>query len=413
VDFARLADFTNILSTANVPPGTYGALEITLTNPQLIVLSASTNPPSAQNLTTTLTVTSLTITINPALVVTSATTSGLTLDFNLRKSLQLDAFGQVTGTVDPEITVSANTNSGSTVGEADALYGLVGTPSTTNPPSGFTGSFPLTLYDGTGQTLAVLVNGSTVFEGGGATSLSELTANTFVEVDAIVNTNGQIIAQIVDVEGQTSAASVMLALLGKVVNVTRDGSGNATSFTLLVEVEDPNLEPFFQQNGSGGVLYSDLPVTLTSSTNYFTNWRQWNQQSFTFGPKTLGLAQNVAVFGTFTTTDGFAANQVFLRPRNVMGNFKTLKAAGSDGVTGGFTMTPCGTLFGGTATSVLTYPDTVFDGVSGLTALTPTPTLDTVGLLFYEQTSGTATTGGSWTAPTWVMQAREVHQLPN
>ena len=51
-----------------------------------------------------------------------------------------------------------------------------------------------------------------------------------------------------------------------------------------------------------------------------------------------------------------------------MGNFNTLLAAGSDGKTGGFTMTPCGGLFGGQAITVLTYPDTVFTGVSGLTA---------------------------------------------
>lgn len=96
-----------------------------------------------------------------------------------------------------------------------------------------------------------------------------------------------------------------------------------------------------------------------------------------------------------------------------MGNFNTLLAAGSDGVTGGFTMTPCGALFVGNPIIVLTYPDTQFTGVSGLLNLTPAPTLNTCGDLFYEQTSGKATTGASWTAPTWVMQAREVHQLPN
>lgn len=96
-----------------------------------------------------------------------------------------------------------------------------------------------------------------------------------------------------------------------------------------------------------------------------------------------------------------------------MGNFNTLQAAGSDGVTGGFTMTPCGALFGGVPITVVTYADTNFTGVSGLPALTPAPTLNTRGVLFYEQTSGVTNGGASWTAPTWVMQARGVHQLPN
>ena len=59
VDFARLADFTNILNTASVTPGTYNQLQMTLTNPQLIVLNTSTSPPTPQTIAATLTTTSL------------------------------------------------------------------------------------------------------------------------------------------------------------------------------------------------------------------------------------------------------------------------------------------------------------------------------------------------------------------
>jgi len=408
VDFARLTDFTNILSTASVTPGTYSQLQMTITNPQMIALNTATSPPTPQTIPVTLTATTFTITINPALVVSSSTTTGITLDFNLRKSLQVDANGQVTGTVDPQITVTPNTLSGATVGEADSLYGLVQATSTSNLPSGFTGSFTLSVADGTGQTFTILSNSSTVFEGDGVTSFSDLTADTFVEVDAIVNTSGQIIAQTVDSEEQTSPSSEKSALLGKVIAVTRDGSGNATGFTLLVDDEVPSL------NGTIP-LHSGLSVELTSSTKYLTNWIHWNREAFTFGPQTLGLAEKVAVYGVLGSGSPptMTANRVFLRPRNVMGNFNNLLAAGSDGVTGGFTLTPCGSLFGGKAITVLTYPDTSFSGVSGLINLTAAPTLNTRGDLFYEQTSGKATTGASWTAPTWVMQAREVHQLPN
>ena len=51
VDFARLVDFTNILSTASVAPGTYNQLQMTLTNPQLTALNTSTSPPSPQPFT--------------------------------------------------------------------------------------------------------------------------------------------------------------------------------------------------------------------------------------------------------------------------------------------------------------------------------------------------------------------------
>lgn len=408
VDFARLVDFTNILSTASVTPGTYSQLQMTLANPQLTAINTATSPPSPLPIATTLTTSTFTVNISPALVVASSATSGLMMDFSLRKSVQVDDNGQVTGTVDPQFTIGATTTSGTTIGEADSLYGIVQATSTSSLPSGFTGSFTLTVADGTGQTFTVLSDSNTVFEGDGVTSFADLQSGGFVEVDAIVNTSGQIIAQTVDSEEQASPSGQKSAFLGKVINITRDGSGNATSFTLLVDDEIPNL------NGSIP-LHSGLNVSLSNSTHYHINWQHWNKQSFTFGPSTLGVAEKVAVFGTLGSGSSptLAANHVFLRPRTVLGNFNTLQAAGSDGVTGAFTMTPCGALFGAHPITVLTYGDTSFTGVSGLTGLTPAPTLNTRGLLFYEQTSGTTNSGGSWIAPTWVLEAKQVHQLPN
>ena len=408
VDFARLVGFTNILSTASVAPGTYGQIQMTLTNPQLVAINTATSPPSPVSIPTTLTNATFTVAINPPLMVTSSTTSGLMVDFNLRKSLQVDGNGQVTGTVDPQFTIGATTTSGSIVGEADSLYGIVQSTSTSGLPTGITGSFTLTVADGMGQTLTVLANSDTVFEGDGVTSFGELQPNTFVEVDAIVNTSGQIIAQTVDAEEQASPSGQKSAFMGRIIDVTRDGSGNATAFTLLVEDEITRL--------AGTIpLHSGLSVALTGTTHFFTNWVNWNRQAFTFGPQTLGVAEKVAVFGTLGagSPPTMTAGHVFLRPRNVLGNFNTLQAAGSDGVTGAFTMTPCGALFGAQSVTVLTFPATNFTGVSGLIGLTPGPTLNARGLLFYEQTSGTTRSGGSWVAPAWVLQARGVHQLPN
>jgi len=96
-----------------------------------------------------------------------------------------------------------------------------------------------------------------------------------------------------------------------------------------------------------------------------------------------------------------------------LGTFQTLQAAGSDDKTGAFTMVPCSGLFGGQAITAMTYTPTFFTGVSGLTGLASTPTLDTTGLLYYQQTSGTTPNGASWTAPTWVIEAIGVHQPPN
>ena len=415
VDFARLEGFTNLMGNASVPPGKYSDLNVSLANPGLVTLNTANSPPSPQVTTVTLTSTSFLVPINPPLVVTSTTNSGLTFDFNLRQSVQLNASGQPTGTVDPQITLSPNTSSASSVGEATALYGVAGAPGAAGVSGSYTGSFPLTLNDGTGQTISVLVDGNTVFEGDGVTSLSQVVANDFVEVDAVVNDSGQAVAQTVDVEEPISSANQQSALLGKVISVTRNSSGNALAFTFLVQDVIPAIHGLPGENGTSGFVGTALTATLTTSTQYFLNGGQWNQQAFTFGPQTLGVAENVAVFGTFVTIPAFqfTAKQVFLRPRSVLGSFRVLQSAESDGITGAFTMAPCGGLFGNQIITVLSYPGTTFNGLSGLNAVPSAPLLDPSGVLMYRPTSGTSTTGGSWTAPTWVMQAREVDQLPN
>jgi hypothetical protein len=411
VDFGRLTDFTTILTTASVAAGTYGQLQMTITNPQMTVLNTATIPPSPQSVTSQFannsTTENLTVNISPALTVASNVTSGITMDFNLRKSVQVDAMGQVTGTVDPQIALTPATVSGTTVGEADAVYGVVQSVTQTSTNSAFTGSFTLQVHGGVGQVLTVQVDGTTDFESDGMTGLSTLATGTFVEVDAIVDTSGDIIAQEVDAEEQVSAASQRSAFLGRILSVTRDGSGNATALNLIVEDEIPDL--------SGEIpMHSSLTVTLQSTTKYFTNWHRWNRKAFTLSPQTIGAAENIAVFGDLGSgaSPALTANRVFLRPRNVLGNFTSLLTAGSDNTTGGFTMVPCGPLFGGNPITVLTFADTNFTGVSGLTALTAAPTLNGRGVLFYEQANGPGSQP-TWTAPTWVLQAKGVHQLPN
>ena len=406
VEFAHLVDFTSILNVASsVPAGTYTSLQVTLTNPQLVVINSATIPPSPQAVPVTLTSTTSTFTISPALVVSSNTMSGLSLEFNLFKSLAVDNNGQVTGTVDPQMTVSANAASGSTLGAADSVYGIVQSVSTSSLPTGYTGSFALALGDGAGQTVTVLTNSDTVFEGDGVVNFSELAASTFVEVSLTVNTSGQIVAREVDAEEPTSTTSQTSAFLGRILNVTR-GAGNALTFTLLVDDEIPDLSNVIP-------LHSTLNVTLAGTVTYFTNSQVWNRQDFTFGPQTLGVGQKVAVYGGLQAGTTLAASHVFLRPQNLLGMFQTLQAAGSDNKTGAFAMVPCSGLFGGQAITAMTYTTTFFTGVTGLTGLASTPMLDTTGLLYYQQTSGTTPDGAVWTAPTWVIETIGVHQPPN
>jgi len=106
-----------------------------------------------------------------------------------------------------------------------------------------------------------------------------------------------------------------------------------------------------------------------------------------------------------------AANVVFLRQRNVLGTFQSVLSADTDNKTGGFTMLPCGDLFGGQIITVLTFGDSRFHNLGGLSGLSAGPVINVSGLLFYEQQNSPANQQPAWTAPTWVMQAKTVHKL--
>ena len=430
VDFASLVDFTNILSFGSVNTGTYSQLALTLTSPQLTYLDTSTSPPTAvtmppctvsgtsnctsfSNGTATDT---LNLMFSPPLSITTNGAAGLVLDFDMRDSVQTGSNGLITGVVDPQITITPSVASGTTLGEADSVYGVVqSAPTTTSSNTNFVGSFPLQVQGGVGQTLTIQVTSSTTFQGDGVSGLSgdpalqALAQETFVEVDAIVDTSGNIIAQEVDAEAQSVTTGQSGGFLGRIIGVTRDNSGNATGFNLLVGHEAWGMTTEVP-------LESSLVVALTSSTNYWANWRRWNQDSLQFGPETIGLAEDVAVYGTLTAATGstpatLSANMVFLRQRNVLGTFQSMLTAGSDNKSGGFTMLPCGDLFRGQTITVLTFGDSRFHNVGGLSGLSAGPVINVSGLLFYEQQNSPANQQPAWTAPTWVMQAKTVHKL--
>ncbi len=82
---------------STVSPGTYSQVMLTISNPQITVLNQPT--PILTSFTGQATSFAVTLDINPPLVVTGNTSVALNLDFNLRKSIQTNATGQVTGTL--------------------------------------------------------------------------------------------------------------------------------------------------------------------------------------------------------------------------------------------------------------------------------------------------------------------------
>ena len=407
VDFASLMDFATMFSVSNVSPGTYDALGITLSNPQLTYLDTSTTPPSLKTIAPTMTSLTVNLNLNPAITIASSGTVALHLDFNLLNSVSIGSNNQFT--VTPTFTANLASASGSNgFAEFDDLSGLVQSVSTSSTNPSFVGSF--TISRPNAPTLTINVSSSTTFAG--VSGLGGLTAGTFVETEAFLNASANIVANTVVAEDQEDQASGEAAFAGLITSVTPQ-TGNATQFTLFVGGENPDVS-------SRVGLFSTLTFNIASSTRFGLTAQAVDFANFSFGSANLAAGQRVVVHGTLPGGSGTAqtatARSVFLGLQSILGNLSTnpsTPVATSDGVDGGFTLLPCSALFQPAQITVLSAQQTAFVGISNLYSLNNPGThfLLVKGLLFNEQ-SITSFGVESWIVPANVQVATQVHQMP-
>lgn len=408
VDFAALTGFHTILNLATVPAGTYGQAKITLSNPQITILDKSVNPPRAQTIPTSFPSSAATVTananINPVLVIQNGTPQGLILDFNLRKSIQVDGSGQVTGVVNPTFRVLPSVITlVRGLGELDDMHGTVESVLATSADPNFIGSF--TLQRPSGRALLVNVTNSTEFEN--VSGLSGLAAGMFVEIGAHVDAKGNIVTEDVEVEEQTDVTHAVL--FGTVTSVS-PSLGGASSFRLYVREEFPDVENVVP-------LRSQVSVNITTNTVMRIAFaaQSVNQAGLLFNATSLTPAQQVAVMvpisGSMPQTI-FNANGTVLRQHGYLGNLSgTPTVSGSDPKAGMFSFTICSPTLQGQSITVVTFSDTQYEnGATDLTSLTSSQTLIVRGLLSYE--AGPLTINGMTVAtPAWVLEAGVVRQL--
>lgn len=411
-DFAALQDFSTFLSLVKVNSGTYSQLNLTFFSTGITILDFSQSPPQPRTLRPSLTSTTVSIPISPALTVSTNGTTALNIDFNLRQSLQTDAQGAVTGIVNPTFTATAPSVS-TTVGfgELRELHGLVASVNST-ASGGFSGSFGLQTGPASASSLTVNLNGKTTFNG--VTGLGALMVGAYVEVAAFVDSSGNLVAERVTSEGVDSPLQSTAGFLGTITSVTRV-SGNATQFTLAVREEFPDVS-------TAVPLLSSLTVNVPPSAIFNVAAPEANLAQLTLNASTLGVGQNVVAHGQFqpgtpSVPPVLNATSIFLRVQTVPGGFSNLLQVGSDGKTGGFALVACPDIFQGQNFSVLTFnptatkPGTDFLGLTDLNSLSTAPSLVVQGLVFFEPTLTFAGTV-PLTPPGVVMVATRVRALP-
>ena len=409
VDFAALTGFNTVLNTSTVPAGTYTQANISLTNPQITILDTTVTPPVAKTITTMfasgLATATVSVNIKPVLTIQANVAQGLILDFNLRKSIQTDTSGSITGAVDPAFRVHPSVvTTVKGLGEIDDLHGTVQSVSTSSTNSNFIGSFMLQLPSG--RTLLINTTSKTEFEK--VSGLSGLAAGMFVEIEAHVNMQGDIVAGEVEAEEQEDVSHAVL--VGTVTSVS-PSLGAASTFTMFVREEFPEVESVVP-------LRSMVTVNVTSNTILRIAFpaQAVNEGGLTFNANTLTQAEHVAVLvpisGT-TPASLFDAAGIVLRQHGYVGNLTgTPTISASSSLTGKFTLTICSPSLQGEPITVVTFPDTDFDnGLTDLTSLTSSQTLVVRGLLFYE-TGPLTLNGMTMAGPGWVLESGRITQIP-
>ena len=435
INLGCLRDSTTVLNISPANVGTYDLANITLSEPQLTFYDPTILPPNPPTNTAQLTLSPLElkqIPISLSLVINKAQASVIQIDFDMRDMIQSISTDPTTGklivTGTPEITFTPITASGSQgqgFGDLDDLVGFVRSV-TILPPGNtslYNGSFALQLLSASisGPPL-VTVNLNSSSQLYGFSELNQLVTDSFMEVDAYIDVDGNFVATSAENEYTEDPSSNTLALIGPVTSVTRDAtSGNVTSFNLWMRDVEPT-------DPSVATLDTLCVVNVTGSTTYNYASRSADFAKFfnlPFGPSNITVGQEVVVHGQVTPATGagvsggprvsatVAAGKVYDKLQTIQGSFSSLVQVGSDNKTGAFVFTPCPTLFQGTPTMVLTSNQTAFVNLSGLSSLSGPPNQPTLlvkGLPFFEAQAQTIN-GVPVPAGTLVIVAKQVHQL--
>jgi hypothetical protein len=423
VEISTLRDTMTFANLTSIPPGSYDQAVM-----KVVVNTSSTYDPTqsppVKRFSPTLATESVTINLQPALTITSGKVSAIKIDLNLQQSLNVDSQGQLTGSINWVFSGYPMVASGpSGFGEMDSEYGFIRTVNSSSPGAGFNSSLVLQTHTasavGNGPALTINLNDNTDLCMDGAcgvplSDVDQLTTGSYVEADVYVDQKGNVVARRLQVEDRESLSDNLLAYVGPVLDVARDGNGNVTQFDMLVrETEPPDATNV--PNSTPVTVYVSQPTTfnpllLSPGLNSLAS-----SGNLTFAANTIVPGQEVVVHGVFSKASGgtttVKANSVYPRFQSVQGMFSSLAGSpGSDNKTGAFQMAPCGGLLSSNPFMVVTDAQTVFENTSGLSTLSPTTPMLARGQMYLDL-SGSTLNGVQIPAGTRVLLANKVRQF--
>jgi Domain of unknown function (DUF4382) len=367
VDFAQLSGLHQLLDLNAVPTGTYSSATVTLASPVIGFINTANTPPTISTINGTLAQSSVTVNFSTPFVLEAADLVGLRMEFDLRQSLQTDANGNITGTVNPVFNMQLLNAADSEVSIDDFLGGVVGV----------TGDSAFIVQGPKGRQWTVQTNSSTVFDDP-SEPISSFTTNTIVQV------SGQIDPVSKDIDAsEVEVVSNDSFFLGGLFTSIRPPSGPATQADLYVRAELPDINAF--QDGqittlslNGSETYKIANINNPITTLLFNN-------------SLLAAGQSVGIGGALVTNNGVSTltvHRVVLRRQGQAGPWVPGSTVVENGNNGSFQFTDnwtAGVLLPNPLT-VYTTNATNFVNLSGLSALSgsqPIP-LRVVGFIFMD-----------------------------
>jgi Domain of unknown function (DUF4382) len=368
VDFARLTGLRTLLDLNSAPTGSYTSITLNVANPVIGYINISNgNPPSISMLNGTLTTSSITVLMNPPLVLTSDDLNGLHVDFDVRQSLQVDLNGQINGTVVPTFDIH-QVNPANAEAEIDDLRG--GVVSTDVAGNSFMMQIP------NGKVITVQIGPNTTTDSGD--DLSTFTTNTIVQVSGLLNRTSMVL----DADEVSILSQDHFAAEGLITNVQAPNA-QGTTFDLFVRDALP-ANPAFPPDAIA-------TFDVTSSAKFLICHLNLPITQLLFNSSSLITGQRITLGGSLAN-NALTVKRVALHRQGVYGPWVNGSTMIQSGNTGSFQINEKGIVgvFLNGSLTVLTSNATEFDGLSGLSALTGSQTipLHVVGLLLQDPATG-------------------------
>lgn len=375
VDFARLNGLRTLLDINSIPTGTYTQAVVTLANPSIDYLNVTnpqTNPathPTISTLDSTassnpqLSLTQSQVTINLAnpLVVSTGDITGLRFEFDIKKSVAVDANGQITGSITPTLDLKAITPSDADAYVDEFVGGVVSVANNS-----------FVIQGPHGKQWTVNVNGQTEWENN--ESISDLTTNSIVEISGTLDK----LTAAFDADS-VAIVSQNKFWAGGLVTYVDPPAGTASDFDMYVRSVLPSGTGF----NSGQI----SNIALTGNEKYFIHWWHNNWGSFLFSSAGLVPGQHVSIAGPFNNGQ-VTVSRVVLRHSGHSGTLVTGQTNTSAGTFEFNSNGLAGVLFEGPITVQVTPFTHFLGGLNSINDLTGTTALNlrVVGLVLKTNT---------------------------